>query len=340
MPSIAAAILLLQFSTSGWEEAPALPNPITGNAVASYERADGSATVFSVFGVEEPGAGPAARAYRWEVGTPAWEEIAPVPGLPRLGAAAQVVGGRLYVIGGRTGATEGGEAVLGSVDVYDPASGTWSAGAPMPVPVADAVSAVWSESLIYLVSGRGASGPLADVQVYDPAGDRWLRATPIQGPPVFGHAGAIARDAIVYLDGARGTDGALEASAWRGDIDPANPTSVSWARLPDHPGPALFGAAAGAAGTRVLFFGGGDRPHGSDGSGPDGRPAAPLSLGLSYDVASEAWRHMRVPPTPSMDQRSLVRAGGYLLIVGGMEAGARPTRVVRRISVLNLLTGP
>jgi N-acetylneuraminic acid mutarotase len=275
----------------------------------------------------------------------AWTPIAPVPGPARFGASAQVVRGKVYLIGGRSLGADGVERTVGMVDVYDPTSDAWTSAASMPTPVADAASSVWRDSLVYVIAGRGDTGAVSDVQIFDPGTNRWARANSVIGGAVYGHSGAIARDAIVYLDGARGgagseIPGTLEAAAWRGEIDPNNPTVIGWTRLPEHPGAPLFGGAAGVVGTRVLFLGGSDQAHDRAGLGAGGRPASPMALGLSYDVASSGWRYLRVPPTPTMDHRALLRAGGYLLIVGGMEQGATPSTRVRRVSVLNLLAGP
>jgi len=58
----------------------------------------------------------------------------------------------------------------------------------------------------------------------------------------------ISGDAIVYIDGARidrePRRFVFERFSWSGRIDPADPTRVDWRRLPHHPGPGLYGAAA------------------------------------------------------------------------------------------------
>ena len=41
----------------------------------------------------------------------------------------------MFVFGGYTVAEDGSERSLPHVDVYDPRSGRWSRGAPMPIPV-------------------------------------------------------------------------------------------------------------------------------------------------------------------------------------------------------------
>lgn len=350
---IPGTLLLLQVPVTGWRDAPPLPRPVSNNAVAAVEAPDGDAAVFSFLG---SGVGPGrgdlvTQAFRWDVGSDGWREVAGVPGPGRLGAAAATVRGRIYLVGGYGVDGDGGEVALGRVDVYDPGADTWSPGAPLPVPVADAVSGVWRDSLVYLVGGRHDGRVEARVQVYDPARDTWAAATPIPGPPVFGHAGAVARDAIVYVDGARPDPAAeaagaapdgepvMESSAWRGDIDPEEPTRITWQRLPGHPGPARFGGAAAAVGTRVVFVGGADRPWDREDGAGDGRPGSPVGGALVYDLVAGTWGRPRGPRLASMDHRGLVRAGGWLILAGGMEEGGRVTDRVWRIPVLELLAG-
>ena len=344
-----ASFLVLQAAT-GWEDGPPLPRALTGNAVAAVERSDGTAAVYSFLGTDLSGGVERGGNWtlRWETSGFVWEELAPVPGPARLGASAVAVRGKVYLIGGHVLGADGPRETVSTVDVFDPASGTWSPGAPLPVSVADAVAGVWRDSLVYVVAGRHEGESVSFVQVYDPWADRWDQATPIPGAPVTGHAGALSRDALVFLDGARlpgGPEpgeghGELEASAWRGDVDPAHPTTLRWSRLPQHPGAARFAAASGAAGTRVVFLGGGDRLHDARGVSPDGQPALPVWSVFAYDVGTSAWKTLPAEPsTPVMNQRALVRAAGYLVLVGGADGGTGASNRVRRISVLSLIAG-
>ena len=143
--------------------------------VAQALDSDHRPAVFSFLGLDSTRRwnGVVDWAFRWDLGSDRWRTVAPVPGRGRLAATAQAVRGRIYLFGGYTVAEDGSEKSLPNVDVYDPATDRWSAGAPIPVPVDDAVSGVWRDSLVFLVSGWHDRDNVADVQIYDPAADRW-----------------------------------------------------------------------------------------------------------------------------------------------------------------------
>ncbi|WP_423929140.1 Kelch repeat-containing protein [Candidatus Palauibacter sp.] len=315
---------------------PPLPMPVANNAVAAIETSAGWA-VFSFLGIDSTKlwSGVMTASFRWDLGSPAWRAIEPPPGPGRLAATAQAFHGRIFLFGGYTVAEDGGEQSRPEVDVLDPETGRWTRAAPMRTPVDDAISGVWRDSLIFLVSGWHDSDNVAAVQIYDPARDAWTQATPIPGPPVFGHAGGVADDAIVYIDGARvQTDPrafVLEMSSWLGRIDPADPTLIAWQRLPDHPGPGLYRAAASGTGSRLVFSGGSDNPYNYNGIGYDGRPAEPWSGAFAFDPATGAWSELSAPDTPTMDHRGIVIADGRAFIVGGMTAGQRVTDRVTEV---------
>ncbi len=228
----------------------ALPMAVTNNAVA-WGQVGGRSVVFSALGVDtsKQWSGITRRAFQFEAGQSAWRELPAVPGpVGRLAATAQVVGGKLYLFGGYTVAADGAERSAPNVDVFDPATGQWTAGAPMPIPVDDAVSGVYRDSLIYVVSGWHDTDTVDRVQIYDPVLNRWSVGTPFPGAAAFGHTGAVLGQSILVIDGAKKngkpTRYDLARQTWLGTIDGEAPGTISWRRLPPHPGPALYRAAA------------------------------------------------------------------------------------------------
>ncbi len=332
---LSLSLLLIQTPAAevSWNEAPPLPVPVTNNAVAALATSRGPA-VFSFLGLDSTklSSGIINRAFRWNLGDSKWTEIESVAGPGRLAATAQTVGGRIYLFGGYTVASDGAEKSLPNVDVYDPETDHWTRAADIPIPTDDAVSGVWSDSLIYLVSGWHDTDNIDKVQVYDPPSDSWSQATPIPGPPVFGHAGSITGNTIIYIDGVKTRPErprfTMAGSSWRGEIDPKDPTKITWSRLADHPGPPLYRAAAGAVSNMVFFAGGTDNPYNYNGLGYDGSPSEPSSAVFAFDVQRNRWITLDPLATATMDHRGIAVTRATLTIVGGMVAGQTVTRQV------------
>ncbi len=307
-----------------WSAAPDLPRSVANNAVVGMDL-DGESHIYSFMGIDTTKRwdGVVSWAFRWVVGSNAWEDLPPVPGPGRLAGTAEVWGGKAYVFGGYTVAADGAEASVPNVDVFDPATGQWSAAAPMPVPVDDAISGVWRDSLIVLVSGWHDTDNVADVQIYDPSLDAWSTATSIPGAPVFGHAGKISGDGIVYLGGAntRGTRPRyqIEASAWTGRIAPSS-RAIDWQRADAHPGPPLYRSASGSVEDWVVFAGGTDNPYNYDGNGYNGLPAVPLRSVFAYHVPTGQWVPGPALPQARMDHRALAVTQDHVVLVGGMDS--------------------
>lgn len=337
----ALAPLAADSLTGRWVDGPRLPRPLTNNAVAAVTELDGTGHLFSFLGLaaSKRYTGIVRDAYGLAPEEGRWRSLPPVPGPDgRLAATAQGLGGRVYLFGGYTVDAEGEERSLPNVQVFDPATNRWSERAPIPVPVDDAVSGVWRDSLIFLVSGWSQRDNVANVQVYDPASDRWRQATRIPGPPVFGHAGGIIGDVVVYCDGvtvdrSRRPAFGITNRCFRGEIEPENAAVVHWAEIPAHPGAPVYRAAAGPLPGRglLVFAGGTSNPYNYDGIGYDGRPSAPAARTFAYEAATGAWLRGPPVPVPSMDHRGLVRVGSELWSIGGMEEGQRVTARVRRL---------
>ncbi|MEZ5292794.1 MAG: hypothetical protein R2745_17060 [Vicinamibacterales bacterium] len=331
--------------TPDWRVAhgPDLPVPATNNAVAATE-VDGRPYLFSFLGLG------AARDYRamtrqafaLDVDARRWEALPDVPGrVGRIAATAQAIGDRVYVFGGYEVAADGAETTSPATDVYLVRERRFERGADAPVPLDDAVSGVWRDRLIYLVSGWSTDRTVTTVEAYDPSADRWLAATPIPGTPVFGHAGGVVGDTIVYCGGAkmlgaRSPKYGINAECYRGDIDPGRPSSIAWRAIAPHPGPARYRAAAGpvrmTGRAGILFVGGTANPYNYNGIGYDGRPSEPEATSWLYDTATDAWIEGPRLDLPTMDHRGLVGAGGAWWIVGGFERGQTVSPAVSRIT--------
>ncbi len=315
---------------------PALPTPTANNAVAAVQTG-GHCWIMSALGI---GSGLrhsdiTTSVYLHRIGDSAWTDVGPPPSAAaRVAASAVGVAGKLYLLGGYSVAENGAEASFADLDIYDPLTEAWSAGAPLPVPVDDTVAIAWRDRYIVLVSGWSYTDNVDAVQIYDSTRDTWGTATPFPGVPVFGHAGAIAGDELVVIDGTeRGPDGyRLVNQAWSGKLDPARPETIVWADLGRHPGLARYRAAGGSTQAGELWFHGGtDVPYNTNGLAyAGGKPAPPNGSTLVYDGTFSHHPASKGPAT--MDHRSLARCGGTLYLVGGMTAGPTVTSGVWAIT--------
>jgi N-acetylneuraminic acid mutarotase len=119
-----------------------------------------------------------------------------------------VLGGNLYVFGGRTRNADGTsiDAALTSVEMYDPSTNTWSARAPMPSGRRTMVVGTIGERA-QLMGGEipGDPGVSAANEEYDYLTDTWTILTPMKTPRHGAVAGTIA--GVVYVVGGGPTGG-------------------------------------------------------------------------------------------------------------------------------------
>lgn len=338
-PLFPVGLLLVSLATTAAGSKMILPEPVSNNAVAFAYGPDGP-TLYSFLGL---GAGKGYRDIRRSASACILRagRCVALPDVPiaqgRLAATAAAAGGRIYLFGGYSVAQDGAEVSHPETLIFDPLSGHWRSGAPIPVPVDDSVALVYRDRFVYLVSGWHDDGNVRRVQVYDCAADHWFEATPYPGTPVFGHAGGITRGKLVIADGVAvlgiTPEGhhryGLVGEAWKGEIDPTNPARISWKRLPSHPGRPAYRMAAAGEGARVLFAGGSENPYNYNGMGYNGKPSDPSARLFAYDLGAKRWVSYPDKAVASMDHRGLIATGGKLYIVGGMTEGQRVTAKIQ-----------
>ncbi len=326
------------------EHMAALPMPVSNNAVTTVTREDQQTVVsFAGLGQGRGHADTLAVTLVLDSESGRWRESSALPGgVGRLAAAAASVGGFAYVFGGYTVAEDGSEVSTPWVHAFDPAMEAFSLLQPMPVPVDDAVSVTYLDRYIYLISGWHDVGNVNLVQRYDTQTDAWVQATPIPGTALFGHAGGIVGNKIVYCDGVmvmphadRRRDFVASEECFLGIIDEEDSRRIDWRRLDPHPGlPRYRMAAAGISPLNaVLFIGGSENPYNYDGIGYNGEPAEPASDALFLDLSSLSWRVLPLSSPPTMDHRGLVPFGDRWLTIGGMLAGQEVTDQVAGYTV-------
>jgi N-acetylneuraminic acid mutarotase len=171
--------------------------------------------------------------------TDAWAGKANMPTV-RSNVSVSVVDGKIYAIGGskmkkiqvprgfRTGSEE-----LPTVEMYDPATDTWTQKADMPTPRKTKTCVV--DSKIYAIGGwltTNEQSQLDTVEVYDPATDTWAKAQSMN------HARCSAAISVVngeiYAVGGigwppnRDQSGRYLSSPYLSNVEVFNPKTNQW----------------------------------------------------------------------------------------------------------------
>ena len=323
---------------------PSMPVPHANNAVAGGVM-HGKMHLFSFAGLKagKTWQDTSKEAYMFVEGRWGWERL---PDLPveegRLAATAELVNERIYYFGGYTVAEDGSEKSTLENFEYNPYERTYARIPDMPVPTDDAVSFVYQNRYIYLVSGWHDVGNIRNVQVYDTLEKRWFEATEYPGTPVFGHAGGIVGNQFVIADGVavvgkdergrRKFDTINEG--WLGTIDPDNPAKIIYKRLPQLPGRGHYRMAGegDVEGNRILFAGGTPTAYNYSGIGYDGMPAIPKAHVFAWDFSKDNWVALEDKVTPTMDHRGLLRWKDDWLTIGGLNGDQRVSGAVSMMS--------
>ncbi|MCZ8530140.1 Kelch repeat-containing protein [Alteromonas sp. PRIM-21] len=326
---------------------PALPEPVSNNAVASVT-IDDAQYVFSFMGLGKCKTHNDVHNRAWQLvinnnDKPLqWQALSPVPSSlalkGRLASVAVGVKDSVYIFGGYTVDEHHNEISTPDVYKYSPTTGKYTLLAPMPVPVDDASALVYQDRYVYLVSGWHNDGNVNLVQVYDTQTGQWQQASPFLGKPVFGQAGGIVNNTIVICDGVSVTPHsdkrrsfAAETACFKGVIDKQNPLKIDWRTL-DHPtGTARYRMAAAGDKTtnKIYFVGGSTNPYNYNGIGYNGEPSTADDAIWAFDIAEETWVISKTEAeAPTMDHRGLINVNGSWVTIGGMLGAQRVTSKV------------
>lgn len=174
----AASVAMTTPVLAQWVAQPKMPQPRIQHVAAGGTLGGGAGRVF-VFG------GSDSSQYLFDVDAfdpvlQAWDPPGTYPKMPTarvLAAVAKDKAGKIYIIGGSnwTGA-------LATIDVFDPATATWSTLPSMPTP-RFAAGATWGpDGKLYVAGGRDGTVDYSVVERYDPALPGWTTVAPLPAP--------------------------------------------------------------------------------------------------------------------------------------------------------------
>ncbi len=217
------------------------------------------------------------------------------------------VGDKFYLLGGRG---------IKPVEIYDPATDTWTEGAHTPIEMSH-FQAVAYQGLIYVMGGLDGSWPsetpFSHIYIYDPLIDKWT-----VGPEIPVHRRRGAAGAVVYNDKIYMVCGIVNGhtSGWVPWLDAYDPATNTWQQLPDAPR-ARDHFQAVVVDNKLVATGG--RKSGYQGKGFE----ATIAETDVYDFSTGTWSTLPSPDGNIPTQRAgctAVAVGDEVIVIGG-ESG-------------------
>ena len=149
-----------------------------------------------------------------------WTTAAPMPTARLLHGAVTGLDGRIYVIGGET--MSGYRVPQNANEIYDPATNTWSTGAPMPTARYALGVACGLDGRIYAAGGY-SYGSLSLMEIYNPTTNTWTTG-PSMPTQRHGVALTTGLDGLIYAIGGDMVGGGANTAV----VQVYNPTTDIW----------------------------------------------------------------------------------------------------------------
>lgn len=128
----------------------------------------------------------------------AWSTPAAMPSPHSNHVQVTLQDGRVLVAGGFS--TYGDQRASDAVEIFDPASGTWTPGPALPNPVASATATLLRDGSVLVAGGSSAEVSRSDAVRYFPATNEWRRAGSFTDPRST-HVAALLPDGRVLIAG-------------------------------------------------------------------------------------------------------------------------------------------
>lgn len=273
--------------------------------------------IFSLTRAVEPNPASAARNADGSTITslPAWPALEWKKGAPspfvRVESPAAVVDAKLYLFGGFTDSL----GASNQVDMYDPASDSWTRKKEMPTQVTHLNSAK-DGTTIWLAGGFKGKHPgpvVSEVWKYDITADAWSAGPPLPEPRGGGGLAVVGRR-LHYFGGYKADRQTDAGDHWSLSLD----GDSKWEREADMPDPRGHVSAAVLDGK--IYALGGD--HGHDKTQID------VNSCHRFDPATKQWTAIAsLPDGRSHFESSTLIHAGRILVVGG-RCNQTPRNVV------------
>ena len=236
-----------------WKEQAPLPKGLSHIGVAAM---DGKLYAIGGF-TNIVHLGPQDVAFVYDPEQDKWAALPDISSA-RGSVAAAAFQGKLHIFGGRTSTQiiripsppgappmSAGFGTVSTHQIYDPKSGKWSQGSPIPGPARDHMGVAVLDGKIHLFGGRVADvvDNLDRHDVYDPKTDTWTAAAPLPVPRSSG-AYTVLDGLILYAGGECKPGGQPFTPNVYDDVTAYDPKTNSWTALKSLPQARhAFGAA-------------------------------------------------------------------------------------------------
>ena len=303
--------------------------PLPATRYAHASASNGNGLIYVLGGILPP-AQYTASVLAYDPSTNAWSSVASM-GTARIGLAATVAGGKIYVAGGYGSTGQYSFGVLASAEVYDPSTNQWTAIASMAHARYLHALVTGPDGRIYAIGGLDASNQrLASVEAYDPTTNQWtdVACLPAGRSDLAAAAGA---DGLIYAIGGM-TSGGVQGTTLAYDVK-----TNSWTDAPSLSNARADLAATAAPGGSIYAIGG-TNYSGSDltsvemlGTAPKAAPPIAVTIkvksGANGPINRSAQGNVPVAVFSSstfdatkIDRSTVVFAGAPALAIGEASA--------------------
>lgn len=231
--------------------------------------------------------------------------------------AAEVLGGKWYVIGGLGGGSPG------KLQIYDPASSAWTSGPDMPYDGGSVSSAVIGGK-IYVAGGivgatpsqPAGAGTTRRAAVFDPAVNRWSFVRSM--PKGVNHAASATDGRKLYVFGGRGGTNVVGNGV--GIVQVYDPARNKWTSSRER---TIAAMPIGRGGTGKAVYDGG-KFYVTGGETTDGPGATDNGVYKRvdvFDIRTNSWSQGPAMPTARHGVFPVLHAGRIYVAAGGVRSG-------------------
>jgi hypothetical protein len=133
--------------------------------------------------------------------------------------------GKVLVVGGYDGS-----AYLSSVELYDPATGTWTTKKPLNTARGYHTATLLSDGRVLVVGGYNGSASLGSAELYDPLGDTWTTITHPLNTARYSHSATLLSDGRILVVG--GLNASVTLRSAEIFTPGTDPTTGTWTTTP------------------------------------------------------------------------------------------------------------